>query len=117
MKSLKDILEESTLNLDNTQKAIIVYMKVAPTPKMSYGIVTGARNSVSARESLESSGYVVIDDERKEASLTPRGVNVLTSENLIDDMGEVTERGQNLIDRYIIDKQEWTRFESFKYLP
>ncbi len=119
MRSLRTILEniqEARLNLDNTQKAAVAYIGTAPTPQMAYSIVTGARNSVAARDSLDLAGYVTVDDENKTAALTPRGKEILTSENLVDDMGELTDRGKALLDKYMADREEWQKFESFKHL-
>jgi hypothetical protein len=117
MRKLKTILEEA-LNLDNTQKAVIAYISTAPTPKMAYGVVTGARNAVAARLGLELSRYIIVDHKNKEVVLTPEGEQILTSENLVDDAGELTDRGQELIDNYIREVGEWVKFEgfeSFKY--
>ena len=121
MKKLKTILSER-LNLDNTQKAAIAYISTAPTPQMAYFVVTGARNSVSARNSLNLAGYVEVDPKNKIARLTAQGEEVLKAENLVDEMGELTERGTELLDKYMNDRQEWQTaeaakpYESFKYL-
>lgn len=111
MRSLKTILNEQKLNLDNTEKAIIASMAIAPTPEMAYSIVRGARNAVTARDSLEQSGYITVSYENKTAELTKQGQDVLTSENLTDETGELTERGEELVARYRIDKSEWENFE------
>ena len=116
MRPIKEILSERNLNLDNTQKAIIASMAIAPTPQMAYGVVTGARNAVSARKQLERARLIRVDDENRRAELTQDGRDVLTSENLLDDMGELTDRGQELVARYRVDRGEWKKFESFKYL-
>ncbi len=107
---LKD-LNEQRLNLTNTQKAVIVYMHTAATKEMAYSILTGARNAGTARDALERTGYIIANDERKTASLTQRGVEILTSENLVDDTDTVTDRGKELIDRYIQDRDEWKQYD------
>jgi len=81
---------------------------------MAYSIVTGARNAVSARNRLGLAGYVSVNRENKTAELTPRGQEVLTSENLVDEMGELTDRGKELLDKYMADREEWQKYESFK---
>jgi predicted transcriptional regulator len=115
MRKLYAILE-ARLKLSDTQKAAIAYISSAPTPQMAYSIVTGARNSVTARSALEQAGYVETNDEDKSATLTPQGEEILTSENLVDEMGELTERGEELIDQYVSDRQDWKTFESLKRL-
>lgn len=115
MRRLKTILE-ARLKLDDTQKAAIAYIHTAPTPQMAYSLVSGARNSVAARDMLDLAGYVVIDEPNKIAKLTPEGEEVLTTENLIDDMGDLTDRGKQLLDQYMEDRKTWKKFESFKYV-
>jgi predicted transcriptional regulator len=114
MRKLTEILAEKQFNLSNTEKAIIASMSISPTPEMSYGVVTGARNSVTARKQLEAVGLINVDDETKTAELTSAGTQVLTYENLTDEAGELTDRGKELVDRYKSDIGEWKKFESFK---
>jgi hypothetical protein len=116
MRKLSDILVEQRLNLDNTEKAIIASMSISPTEEMAYGVVTGARNAVTSRGKLETAGYITVDDENKTAALTGRGEDVLTSENLTDETGQLTDRGKELVSRYTNDRDEWKKFESFKHL-
>ena len=114
MRHLKDILTEA-LNLNNSQKGIIASMAISPTPQMAYAVLTGARNAVAARNSLERSGYIRVNDVEKTAVLTDRGNDVLTSENLIDDTGNLTDRGEEIVAQYRKDRDEWEKFESFKH--
>lgn len=116
MRTLQDILHEKRLNLDNTQKAAIASIAVAPTPEMAYGVIIGARNSVSAANELVRAGYVRVNDTRKQAELTELGKQVLVHDNLTDEMGELTDRGEELVARYRSDKKDWKQFESFKYI-
>lgn len=115
MRPLTNILHEKRLNLDNTQKAIIASIEVAPTPEMAHGVLIGARNSTSAANELVRAGYVRINNTRKQAELTDLGREVLVSDNLTQD-GRLTTRGEELIARYRDDKKEWKKFESFKYI-
>lgn len=116
MKTLTNILKEQNLNLNNTEKAIIASMAISATEHLAYGVVHGARNAVTAGEELKRTGYIRINHENKTASLTDKGTDILTSENLIDDAGELTDRGEDLISHYRVDRGEWKKFESFKYL-
>lgn len=114
LRTIDEILEEA-LKLNNSQKGIIASMHEAPTPEMAYSVLTGARNAVTERKALERNGYISVDDQNKRAVLTDSGKAVLTSENLADETGELTDRGQELVKRYNGDKKEWQAFESFKY--
>ena len=115
MRPISEILEERSMNLNNTQKGIIASMAVAPTEEMAYGVLTGARNAVSERRTLQRGGFIEVDDDNKRARLTSSGRDVLTSENLMNDDGTLTDRGEELVAKYRGDKDEWKRFESFKY--
>lgn len=116
MRTLNAIVHEQRLNLDNTQKAIIASIAIAPTPEMAYGVLIGARNSVTATDELVRAGYVSINNTRKQAELTDLGQEVLVHDNLTDETGELTDRGEDLVARYRLDKKDWKRFESFKYI-
>ena len=115
MRKLTELLQ-SRPNLDQTEIGMIAYMSQAATPKMAYSGTTSARNTVSSRESLVKYGFVTVNDTNKTAQLTPTGEEVLTSENIVDEAGELTERGLELIKHYKTQKAEWQQLESFKYL-
>jgi|AntRauTorcE11897_2_1112592.scaffolds.fasta_scaffold00046_9 Mn-dependent DtxR family transcriptional regulator len=115
MRPLSAILHEKRLNLDNTQKAIIASIEIAATPEMAYDLTSGSRNATAASKELIRAGYIRVNNTLKQAELTPLGKEVLTSDNLIQD-GRLTDRGEELTDRYIRDRNEWKKFESFKYV-
>lgn len=115
MRDLKKIIKERTLNLNNAQKGIIASMAIAPTPQMAYGVITGARNAVSEKRTLQVAGYIRVNNTEKTAELTDEGKDVLTSENLLDDNNQLTDRGEELVAGYREDMGEWKRFESFRY--
>lgn len=114
MRELKDILLEQ-MRLNNSQLGAIASIAISPTPEMAYGTLTGARNSVSDRNALERAGYINVNDQDRTATLTDSGQDVLRSENLMDDTGELTERGEEIVATYREDRGEWKRLESFKY--
>ena len=116
MKPIKQILKEQyALNLNNTQKGIIATIHIAATPNLAYDSIIGYRNAVESSQLLQKMGYLLIDHGLKKVSLTGKGEDVLMQENITDEMGELTERGQSLIDRYRESIQDWKTFESFKY--
>lgn len=116
MRSLKQILgeQQEVFRLNNTQKGIIASIAVSATPELAYGVITGARNAVDSADELERLGYISVNNETKEASLTSKGEDILTSENLTDETGELTERGEELVARFRTDKGEWAAFESIR---
>lgn len=115
MRSLQTILAEA-FSLTDTEKALIASISIAPSPEMAYNEATGARNGVAAAEKLRRLGFITIDTENNTVHLTSRGRDILTSENLTDELGELTDRGQELVANFHDDKDEWKHFESFKYL-
>lgn len=116
MKHINQILTEKTLNLDNTEKAVIASMAISPSDEMAYAVLVGARNSVAARKSLQKAGFIEVNDENKKAYLTQQGKDVLTADNLTDESGELTDRGQELVKNYRGDRDEWQQFESIRSL-
>lgn len=116
MKSLKQILkEQEQLNLNNTQKGMIATISVSATPSLAYGNILGARNAMASADILQSMGYIRINHDTNEAELTPRGEDVLRQENIKDEAGELTERGEELVNWYNQSITGWQVFESFKY--
>lgn len=111
MRHLKTILSELNLKLTDTQKAIIASIAISPTEKMAYGVITGALNSTTSAEILINNDYIRINYESKTAQLTQLGQDVLTSENLVDDNGELTDRGAKLVARYRENKQDWQQLD------
>lgn len=116
MRELNTILLEQMLNLDNTEKAVIASMAISPSEEMAYAVMNGARNSMAAMDTLRKMGYIRVNDEDKKAMLTDKGREVLVSNNLTDETGKLTELGQELVARFRVDRGEWKKFESFKYL-
>ena len=114
MKHINQILTEKSLNLDNTEKAVIASMAISPSDEMAYAVLVGARNSVSARKSLERAGFIEVNDENKSAHLTTTGKDVLTADNLTDETGQLTDRGKELVSIYRDDVGEWKQFESIR---
>jgi molybdopterin biosynthesis enzyme len=112
MRTLFEILgEQVAFRLNNTQKGIIASVAVSATPEIAYGVITGARNTVESSDELERLGYIEVNDETKTATLTQRGQEVLRAENLTDDMGELTDRGEEILARFRKDKDDWLVFE------
>ena len=116
MRKVQHILFEKTLNLDNTEKAIIASMGISPSEEMAYAAMSGARNAASARDSLERAGFIEVDDQNKRARLTSRGREILTTDNLTDETGELTDRGKELVATYRGDRDEWKQYESIRSL-
>lgn len=104
------------MNLDNTEKAVIASMSISPSAEMAYAVLVGARNSVSAGDTLQAGGFIEVDDKNKKAQLTPRGKEVLVADNLTDETGQLTDRGEELVKTFRGDRDEWKQFESIRSL-
>lgn len=115
MRILKNILQEQErYSLTDTQKAVILSIKVAPTAELAYDAIKGTENAVTARDALERLGYINVNHATNQATLTQNGEDVVEHENMVDETGEITERGEEILATYREDKSEWQQFgESF----
>lgn len=89
----------TTVHLSDLQKEVLAKVHAAPTPQVAWEEISGAAaivddNLAAARDVLGNLGLMVVGDGTLE--VTPNGEEVMKDENLIDDMGELTEQGQEL---------------------
>jgi len=98
MKLLQEIINPNTVNLTNTQQGVLIDIKISPTPEVAYETTNGSDHSVYARNSLRTLGLIQVGDNR--AALTPTGERVVVNYNLIDDTGQMTDRGQEIYTAY-----------------
>ncbi len=85
--------------LTETQKSVLLSIYAAPTPETAYDATTGSENVTQARQQLRSMGLVAVDDSTSRAGVTDEGQQALANTNLIDDTGQVTEEGQQVLDQ------------------
>lgn len=113
MRSITNIIIEQEEGLTSTETALIASIAISPTPQMAYDTSVGTRKAVAARKNLERFGFVRVNEEARELTLTEKGEQVLVSQNLVDDVGELTERGEQLVAQFRENNEEWKTYEQF----
>lgn len=92
---LNEILE-SAVRLTERQKALLLKMQQSPTSEMAYSVTVGDDERENAKI-LDKMGFIKINSDQGEASVTPAGNRQLVSYNLLDENGEPTEYGSKLL--------------------
>lgn len=96
MKLLKELMDMSgNVTLMNNQKIVLIVCKTAATPEQAYETLIGDPSLIAARDLLLDMGYLHMETNRLE--LTELGEDALTSFNLVDDTGRLTDLGANLM--------------------
>jgi len=90
----------TTIHLNDIQKEVLAKTKAAPTPQVAFEEISGKPeqiddNFAAAKDALVDMGLLTQSDDTLE--VTERGIQVMKDENLIDDMGEFTEDGNELV--------------------
>lgn len=80
-----------SIRLTTNQKKVMTRILAAPTEQVAAEQASKGRNLVAARDMLSKLGMIAFEEHR--ASVTDDGMEVMKRENLIDDMGELTEDG------------------------
>lgn len=92
MKLLQELINPNSVNLTNAQMGVLISIKISPTPEVAYESTNGSDKAVYARNSLRTLGLVQVGDNR--VVLTQYGEQVLLNYNLVDDTGQMTDRGE-----------------------
>ena len=92
MKNISETRTLSTIHLSDTQKAVLSKIIGSATPETALEEISDGRNMVAARDILQKLGLIEVTD--RDASITDEGNEVMKDENLVDDMGELTQDGQ-----------------------
>lgn len=110
MKLIKEIasMSPAAVRLTDTQKLVLVSIFSAPTAETAYDTTTGSQNFIQARQQLRSLGLITVDETASRAGVSDVGQEVLSNNNLIDDMGQLTDEGSALIDTIDSSKKEFT---------
>lgn len=98
MKLLQEIINPNTVNLTNTQQAVLIIIRTSPTPEVAYEATNGQGQSVAARNSLRSLGLVKVGGNK--AIVTANGAQALINYNLVDESGQITESGTDILNSY-----------------
>lgn len=78
----------------NHQKQVLTKIIAAATPQLAATEVSKGRQLVAARDMLIKLGLIKIDDNK--AEVTDLGKEVMTNQNLIDNMGSLTPEGEKI---------------------
>lgn len=106
----------ASVRLTDTQKSVLLGVYAAPTPELAYEATTGSENVSQAAQLLRSMGLINVDSEGSRAGVTDNGQTALANVNLIDDTGELTDEGQQLLDQQNQIKAEFQNAtEAVKY--
>lgn len=84
--------------LSETQKRVMCIVKTAPTSIVGYEQTQTDENTVQAREMLVKIGMLRFDEEGG-LVVTDDGETTMQRENLVDDMGELTDEGRALVNK------------------
>ena len=116
MKKICEELEniEKDFLLTDTQKAILLLTHISETPQQAFETTSGTENSTRSRNLLQNLGMVTKDN--KKLFLTKKGDDLLINYNLIDDMGELTELGIEILDNYKKNYDSVIKTESISFI-
>lgn len=98
MKLLQEIINPNTVSLTDTQQGVLIAIRVAPTPEVAFQTTNGAQALVVARQQLRSLGLIKIAGNK--TALSPNGEQAVTNYNLVDETGQMTERGTAIINNF-----------------
>ena len=89
----------TTLHLSNIQKEVLAKVKASPNGHIAWEEITKAsenfdQNFSSARDVLGNLGLLKVGEGTLE--ITEKGEEVMRDENIVDDMGELTDNGRQL---------------------
>lgn len=92
----------TTIHLNDIQKEVLAKTKAAPTPQVAFEEIAGKPeriddNFASARDALVDLGLLTQGEGALE--VTDEGLEVMKDENIVDDMGNFTEEGDELVGR------------------
>lgn len=97
----------SSTRLTDTQKSVLLGIYAAPTPEMAYEVTTGSDNVSQAAQQLRGMGLINVDSSGARAGVTDGGQEALVNNNLIDDTGQVTDEGQQVLSQEAQVKDEF----------
>jgi hypothetical protein len=93
---LKELINPNTAILNDTQKAVLVIVQVSPTPEVAYENTVASENLSVARNTLLKLGALRSTENALE--LTTRGKEMLEYHNLVDETGELSEEGNEVLE-------------------
>lgn len=82
----------SIISPTNNQKRVLTKIKSAATPEVAATEISKGNHLVTARDMLIKLNMITVDDNK--AEITSQGEQIMKNQNLVDDMGELTDEGQ-----------------------
>ncbi len=92
MDNITERRQHGTISLSHTQKFVLAKLISSETPLVAYESVSRGPNIVAARDQLAGLGLMTVAEN--DAQITDVGKEAMQQEGLVDEMGELTEQGQ-----------------------
>jgi len=100
MNIIKENRIQTNISLGHTQMYVLAKLIASETKLMAYEAVSLGRNVLAARDQLTGINLMDFTDDKrnpqtneKSAWITDQGVEVMKEEGLVDDMGQLTDQG------------------------
>ncbi len=87
----------NTIRPTQHQQYVLAVAASAATPQIAYSEIAGDTNTVAAMKMLGNLGCV--EYTQSECQLTDAGRNVAIQDGIIDDAGELTQKGEGLLQK------------------
>lgn len=97
---------DHSIRLTNIQKAILLLVHTAETPTLAYDNIIGDEYIIHAKNYLHDYGMINVNDLDLEITISEMGFDILVKNGLIDDSGEITDIGKELLTSYDTKKQQ-----------
>ena len=96
---LEDILrEQEEISLSSMQKYILIAIHTSDTSVLAYDRIRDTESDTVASDMLARYGFIRLNNGQ--AELTEKGRKALVYYGLVDEGGEVTDIGQQIVDDY-----------------
>jgi hypothetical protein len=86
------------VSLSHHQRYVLLQIKLSDTPTLAFERINQSEADIQSRDLLHRLGFIRLSESQ--AELTNSGERAVTQYGLVDDTGEVTEIGQELLDEY-----------------
>ena len=93
---LREAIDLNNVRLTETQQMVLAAIFASATPELAYEITLGAENTVLASHFLAKRGLISLTVTG--ATLTEAGMRIMEMYDLIDETGQLSEKGQKFQD-------------------
>lgn len=111
MNFFKSLVEAAELLSDN-QKGLLISIYASATPSQAYEVSIGTEQSVETKQQLIKLG--LLSENNNQVYITSLGKDALYKNNLIDQLGEITDFGKSTISEFEQSKDQRISLESFE---